>query len=67
MLSLELLQQHHIHIDRAVIIFEYADVAALSYQIISILLDKSRLAGSEEAGNEIYFTIYVLSFLRLHL
>lgn len=27
----------------------------LPYQIIGILLDKSRLAGSEEAGNEIYF------------
>ena len=53
MVAQNILQQHNIHIDRAKVIFQNADIPALLNHIAGIVPHKSRFAGAKKAGDQI--------------
>ena len=44
--ALQILKQHHVHVHRAQIIFQDADVVAFFYQPLGVLADEGVLAGA---------------------
>ena len=53
MVAQNILQQHNIHIDRAKVIFQNADIPALLNHIAGIVPHKSRFARAKKAGDQI--------------
>ena len=56
----KLLQEEHVDVDGSVIIFNNADIAPASYEVIGVAFQKSCLAGSEKSGDEVDFAHGIL-------
>ena len=52
-LAPQIRQEHRIHIDRSVIIFQNTDLFALFQQVLNIFPDKCRFAGSQKTRDQI--------------
>ena len=53
MLSLQILEQHHVHVNCTEIILQNPDIFPFSHKVLRIISDKRRLPGPQKAGDQI--------------